>query len=113
MEIHGTHNVILSRSWDKAPGEIARWAVHADRLDYNVVTGHLSAKNVRIDQPGIQITAAGIEVETLAPQPVGSLLLTDPLNTPARDRPGPTGGLPSAPSPITGEKDAPHQSARP
>jgi hypothetical protein len=115
MEIRATRGVILNRSWEKSPGEIDHWTVRADQLDYDVVSGHLSAKHVKIDGPEGRITAASIEVETLARQPAESLVPSDSLdNTPARDEPRlKAAALPSTSSRTTGAKSAPRQSARP
>jgi beta-lactamase regulating signal transducer with metallopeptidase domain len=111
-KIHATGNVTLVTDSKEASGEVAHWALRADQLDYDIVTGRLLAKNVKIAGPDFHVVAPGIE--TFVRPAVRSLISSEPVDTPASDKPRPTPGRMSIGSfGITGAKDGPQQTVQP
>jgi beta-lactamase regulating signal transducer with metallopeptidase domain len=111
-DIHATGNVTLNTDRENAAGKVAHWTLRADQLDYDIVTGRLLAKNVKIAGPDFHVSAPGIE--TFVRPAVRSLISSEPVDTPASDKPRPTPGRMSIGSfRITGAKDGPPQTVQP
>jgi beta-lactamase regulating signal transducer with metallopeptidase domain len=111
-EIHATGKVTLNTDWKNAAGKVAHWALRADQLDYDIVTGRLSAKDVKIAGPDFQLTATGIETFVLPD--VKSPISSESGDTSAPDKPRPIPGrMPIRLFPITGAKDGPQQTVQP
>jgi beta-lactamase regulating signal transducer with metallopeptidase domain len=111
-EIHATGNVTLNTDWENAAGKVAHWTLRADQLDYDIVTGRLLAKNVKMEGPDLHVSAPGIE--TFVRPAVRSLISSEPVDTPASDKPRPTPRRMSIGSfRITGAKDGPQQTVQP